>query len=121
MKRLLSTLLVLSSLSLLSEPTGDLTVTRFKYMGNGFLVQGDKGVKNGNTITVTRARVVVEGKQIALITSPKVDIDTKSKRITGKGKVKVRTRRFIMNGEGFDVDVERGRLSIYRSVEIRFF
>jgi len=120
MKLLLSALSLLSSLSLLSGPTGDLTVTRFKYKGDGFMVHGDKGVSRGNTITVTRARIIIEGKEIALITSPKVDIDVKRKRISGRGKVKVRTRTVIMNGEGFDADIERGRLSIYRSVEIKF-
>lgn len=108
-------------LTTIASPIENAVLTGFKYRGNGYLVQGERAVKKGDIITVEQAKVILDDDDIVLITTPRVKIDVSSERASGFGKVKIRTRKFILTGNGFDFSVNAGKIAIRRDVRILFF
>lgn len=100
-----------------SQP--DFKVTNFKYHGNGFRVEGTRAEKHGNRITIRDARLIILGQNdLMLVWTPELELDLKSQRAFSKAKVKIRSRRFIARGVGFDVDTEAKRFAIRSKVHI---
>jgi lipopolysaccharide export system protein LptC len=105
----------------MADPIGNATIYEFKYMGDGYFVTGKKAVKRGHRIVVEDARILLDKDDLILITTPRMEINTTTHRAWGAGKVKVRTRQFIMRGKGFDVEAKSRRIAIRREVHVKFF
>lgn len=100
-----------------SQP--DFKVTNFKYYGNGFRVEGVRAEKQGDRITLRDARLIIPFQNdLMLVATPELELDLKSQRAFSKAKVKIRSRRFIAWGVGFDIDTEAKRMAIRSKVHI---
>ena len=101
---------------------GGLTVKRFKYQGDGYLIAGQEAVTKGNKVTIERAQAhLFQENDVIKIFTPHVVFDRKTQRGSSDAKVQVRSKTFTMEGIGFDADFKRGRIRLRKNVKITIY
>ena len=100
---------------------GGMTVSNFKYKGDGYLLEGKKATTLGDRIHIHNAKATVEKDgDVLIIESPMVIFNRSTQRGSGDGDVKITTEseRLEMTGKGFDADFGRQRVRIRRDARM---
>ena len=103
---------------------GGMTVSDFKYKGDGYLLEGKKATTIGDRIHIHDAKAtVVKDDDVLIIESPMVVFNRATQRGSGDNDVKITTKseRLEMTGKGFDADFRRQRVRIRRNAKMTLY
>lgn len=101
---------------------GGMTVSDFKYKGDGYLLEGAKATTTGDRIRIQDAKAtIVQGDDVLVITTPLVVFNRVTQRGSGDDKVVMQSTsgNLRMEGTGFDADFRRQRVRIRRDAVMK--